>query len=162
MSIAVYPGTFDPVTYGHLDVIERGAQLFDELIVGIAENPAKGPLFPIKERIEMLTSHTRGLENVRIQGFTSTTVEFVRSCNARIILRGIRTVSDFETEFQMALTNRVLDPEIETLFVMPSEKYSFVRAQIIKGIIMAGGDASAFVPHDVQENLRRRLLGGGA
>jgi len=121
MIVAVYPGTFDPVTYGHLDVISRGAMLFDRLIVGVAENPPKRPTFTIEERIEMLKANTSSLPGVEVKGFTTTTVAFVRSCDSRVILRGIRTVSDFEIEFQMALTNRVLNPEIETLFVMPSE-----------------------------------------
>jgi len=162
MSIAVYPGTFDPVTYGHLDVVNRGVALFDKLIVGVSENPSKRPTFALDERIEMLKASTVSVPDVEVKGFTSTTVEFVRSCDSRVILRGIRTVSDFESEFQMALTNRVLDPEIETIFIMPSEQYSFVRASIIKGIILAGGDASEFVPQDVQEKLRKKLLAGGA
>jgi len=162
MIVAVYPGTFDPVTYGHLDVISRGAMLFDRLIVGVAENPPKRPTFTIEERIEMLKANTSSLPGVEVKGFTTTTVAFVRSCDSRVILRGIRTVSDFEIEFQMALTNRVLNPEIETLFVMPSEKYSFVRASIIKGIILAGGDASDFVPKDVQGKLRQKLRPEGA
>lgn len=162
MTVAVYPGTFDPVTYGHLDVINRGAMLFDLLIVGVAENPPKGPTFTMEERIEMLKANTSRLPGVEVKGFTTTTVAFVHSCDSRVILRGIRTVSDFESEFQMALTNRVLNPEIETIFVMPSEKYSFIRASIIKGIIIAGGDASDFVPEDVQEKLRQKLLLEGA
>jgi len=161
MTTAVYPGTFDPVTFGHLDVVARGAVLFDKLIVGVADNPPKGPTFSIEERVKMLKTHTASITNVEVKDFTTTTVEFVRSSNSRVILRGIRTVSDFESEFQMALTNRVLDPEIETIFIMPSEKYSFVRASIIKGIILAGGDASEFIPPDVQEQLRLKILNKG-
>ena len=153
---AVYPGTFDPPTNGHLDVIERGARLFSHLIVGVANNPEKGPLFSVEERLTMLRRLTAGFANVEIAAFSGLTVEFCRKRGAKVILRGIRTFSDFEYEFQMALTNRSLASEIETLFVMPSETYSYLSSSMVKEAVALGGDLSRFVPETVLDCLVRK------
>lgn len=154
---AVYPGTFDPPTKGHLDVIQRGARLFDHLIVAVAVNTEKRPLFSKEERIEMLRRLTTNIKNVSITSFSGLTVEFCRKKNAKVILRGIRTFSDFEYEFQMALTNRALAPEIETLFLMPSEEYSYLSSSMVKEAVALGGDLSRFVPDVVLKCLKRKL-----
>ena len=154
---AVYPGTFDPPTKGHLDVIRRGARLFSHLIVAVAVNPEKRPLFTEEERLTMLRELTADLENVCVASFRGLTVDFCRKNNAQVILRGIRTYSDFEREFQMALTNRVLAPEVETLFVMPSEEFSYLSSSMVKEAVAMGGDLRRFVPDIVLRCLRRKL-----
>jgi len=161
MGRAVYPGTFDPVTLGHLDVIRRGAAIFDELVVAVAGGSVtKDPLFSESERSGFIRAHTGDLENVTVEIFDTLAVEFVRSKGFNVLLRGIRTVSDFEYEFQMALTNRRLAPEVETVFVMPRLEYSYVSARLIREIVGYGGPVSAFVPEDVAEALRRRISSG--
>jgi len=155
--VAVYPGTFDPPTKGHLDVIRRGARLFDRLIVAVAVNPEKEPLFSEEERLTMLRQLTRGIRNVEVASFRGLTVDFCRKRGAKVILRGIRTFSDFEYEFQMALTNRVLAPEVETLFVMPSEEFSYLSSSMVKEAVALGGDLSRFVPKVVLRCLKRKL-----
>ncbi|MHC4711959.1 MAG: pantetheine-phosphate adenylyltransferase [Planctomycetota bacterium] len=158
MGKAVYPGTFDPVTFGHLDVIGRGAAIFDELVVAVGgRNIAKTPIFSESERVEFLTNHTRNMHNVSVEIFNTLAVDFVRSKGVSVILRGIRTISDFEYEFQMALTNRQLASDVETLFVMPSLEYSFVSARLIREVVAHGGSVQAFVPADVEEALRKKL-----
>jgi len=157
MGRAVYPGTFDPVTYGHLDVIKRGAVIFDELIVAVGgRNIAKEPIFSESERMDFLARHTADFDNVKVRLFNTLAVDFVRSQGINVILRGIRTISDFEYEFQMALTNRQLAGEVETVFVMPSLEYSFVSARLIREIVSHGGPVSAFVPPDVETALKAR------
>ena len=153
MGIAVYPGSFDPVTNGHLDIIARGARIFDRLIVAVAVNFEKQGLFSIPERVEFLKAHTAGFDNVEVDSFEGLVVDYVRSRGARIILRGLRTISDFEYEFQMALTNRSLASEIETLFVMPSETYSYLSSSMVKEAVALGGDLSRFVPETVLDCL---------
>jgi pantetheine-phosphate adenylyltransferase len=157
MTKAVYPGTFDPLTYGHLDLIERGSKLFDELIVAIGENPFKTPLFTTEERRQMIEKHTQHLKNVKVEVFKGMLVDYLSRQNAHIILRGIRTVSDFEEEFQRALTNRVLRGDIETVFVMTSEQYSFLNSRLIKEAVSLGGDVSKFVPPEVEKQLTAKL-----
>ena len=157
MNKAVYPGTFDPVTYGHLDVIRRGAELFDHLVVSIAGSSVKSALFSVEERVSMMKELTADLANVRVSIFDGLLIDHVRGQNTRIILRGIRTVGDFEYELQMALTNRNLDHNIETVFVMSSEKYSFVRSSTIKEAVRLGGDVGDMVPPLVVEALKRKL-----
>lgn len=154
---AVYPGTFDPLTYGHLDLIERGSRIFDELIVAIGENPFKTPLFTIAERKQMIEKHTQHLKNVKVDTFKGMLVDYLHKQGANIILRGIRTVSDFEEEFQRALTNRVLKGDLETVFVMTSEQYSFLNSRLIKEAVSLGGDVSKFVPPEVERQLVARL-----
>ena len=157
MKKAVYPGTFDPVTYGHLDVIKRGSKIFDELIVSVGHNPFKTPIFTVEERKEMLSKNTRKIQNVRVDCFEGMLTGYMEEMQTNIILRGIRTVSDFEYEFQRALTNRVLKTDIETVFIMTSQEYSFLNSSLIKEAVSLGGDISKFVPSDVEKLLSQKL-----
>lgn len=156
-SRAVYPGTFDPVTYGHIDLIKRARTLFDEVIVAVGRNPGKAPLFTVAERVELLKRATRGLSGVRIEQFDALVVDYVKQRGCRVMIRGVRMFSDFEYEFQMALTNRKLSSQVETIFMMPSETYAYVSARLIKEAGALGADVSAFVPPFVAEALRRKL-----
>jgi len=155
MAIALYPGTFDPATLGHIDLIRRAAKLFDEVIVGVADNQDKSPLFTLVERVEMLELAVNGLDNVRVIGFNNLLIDCVREQNADTILRGLRAVSDFEYEFQLAAMNRHLDPGIETTFLTPSESYAFLSSTLIKEVASLGGDVSEFVPPQVMKGLKR-------
>ncbi len=157
MTKAIYPGTFDPPTYGHLDLIERGSRVFDELIVAIGENPFKTPLFTVEERKQMILEHTKHLKNVKVDSFKGMLVDYLKKQRTNIILRGIRTVSDFEEEFQRALTNRVLKSDLETVFIMTSEQYSFLNSRLIKEAVSLGGDVSKFVPPEVEKQLIAKL-----
>ncbi len=157
MKKAVYPGTFDPVTYGHLDVIKRGSKIFDELIVAVGHNPFKKPIFTVDERMDMLSKNTKGIQNARVDCFEGMLTDYMEKMQTNIILRGIRTVSDFEYEFQRALTNRVLKTDIETVFIMTSQEYSFLNSSLIKEVVSLGGDISKFVPSDVEKLLRQNL-----
>lgn len=154
---AVYPGTFDPVTYGHIDVIRRARRIFDEVIVAVALNPGKGPLFTVEERAALLRRATRSMRGVVIDQFDSLVVDYVRRKGARVVIRGLRMLSDFEYEFQMALTNRKLAESVETIFLMPSESYAYVSARLIKEAGGFGADLSAFVPPFVADALQRKL-----
>ena len=155
MAIAIYPGTFDPATLGHLDLISRAAKLFDEVIVGVAENRDKTPLFTLEERVEMLKQAANGLDNVSVIGFNNLLIDCARQYNVDTILRGLRAVSDFEYEFQLAAMNRHLDPGIETTFLTPSESYAFLSSTLIKEVASLGGDVSEFVPPQVIKALKR-------
>jgi pantetheine-phosphate adenylyltransferase len=157
---ALYPGTFDPPTNGHLDLIERGAKLFDHLIVAILNNPVKDPLFTVEERVEMLKESTATLKNVSVATFDGLMVEFARKRGASAVLRGIRAISDYEYEFQMALMNRRLAPEIETVFLQPAGRYSFVSSRMLKEVFSFGGDVSGLVPPNVLKRLRGRMGAG--
>lgn len=157
MRKAVYPGTFDPVTYGHLDVIKRGSRIFDELIVAIGHNPLKNPLFTINERMEMISRNTREIQHIKVDCFEGMLTDYMMEVRTNVILRGIRTVSDFEYEFQRALTNRVLKTDIETVFIMTSQEYSFLDSSLIKEAVSLGGDISKFVPPDVEKLLQQRF-----
>ncbi len=153
--IVIYPGTFDPLTNGHLDLIARGAKLADELVVAVLRNTAKpDPLFSVEEREEMLREATAHMPNVKIASFDGLMVEFARASGARAVLRGIRAISDYEYELQMAMMNRKLEPLIETLFLMPGEKYTYVSSRLIKGVAKLGGDVSDLVPPLVAKRLR--------
>ncbi len=154
---AVYPGTFDPITYGHIDLIKRARSIFGEVIVAVAHNPGKSPLFSVQERVELLTRATKGLRGVTVDHFNSLVVDYCRSRRADVVIRGIRMLSDFEYEFQMALTNRKLSNRVETIFMMPNESYSYLSARLIKEAAQLGADVSAFVPTFVQTALRRKL-----
>ena len=154
--IAVLPGSYDPVTYGHLDIIERGAGLYDELVVAVSENPAKEPLLPLEERLSLIRELTRPYGNIRAEMFTGMTVEFARRIGAEVILRGIRTFADFEYEFQLALANKRIG-RVETVFIMASAERSFIRSSLIKEATALGGDVSPYVPRPVFDALRRRL-----
>ncbi|HHT9117179.1 MAG TPA: pantetheine-phosphate adenylyltransferase [Candidatus Hypogeohydataceae bacterium YC38] len=158
MTKAVYPGTFDPLTYGHLDLIERGSKVFDEIVVALGDNPLKTPLFTVEERKRMIVDHTKHLKNVKVDCFEGMLVDYLKKQKTNIILRGIRTVSDFEWEFQRALTNRALKKDVETVFIMTSEQYSFLNSSLIKEAVSLGGDVSAFVPASIGKLLRERLL----
>ena len=154
---AVYPGTFDPVTYGHIDLIIRARKIFDEVIVAVGHNPEKKPLFTVDERVRLLRQATRSLRGVAIDHFDSLVVDYVRRKQARVMLRGLRMLSDFEFEFQMTLTNRKLAGDVETIFMMPSESYAYVSARLIKEAAALGADLSAFVPPFVAKALRQKL-----
>jgi pantetheine-phosphate adenylyltransferase len=154
---AIYPGTFDPLTNGHLDLIARGAKIADELVVAVLRNSEKGtPLFTVPERLEMLQEATAGLANVSVMSFDGLLVDFARQQGAKATLRGIRAVSDYEYELQMAMMNRKLDPELETLFMMPAEKYTYVSSRLVKGVFQLGGDVSGLVPPMVMERLKQK------
>ena len=154
---AIYPGTFDPPTNGHLDLITRGSKLFEHLTVAILSNPIKNPLFTVQERVEMLKESTRQLENVSVATFDGLMVDFARLLGAHAVLRGIRAISDYEYEFQMALMNRRLAPEIETVFLQPAGRYSFVSSRMLKEVFSLGGDVTGLVPPNVLKRLRARI-----
>lgn len=157
MTIAVYPGSFDPVTNGHLDIVRRAAALFDELIVAVYDTPSKALLFNTQERVALFAEATRDLPNVRVTPYTGLTVEFARSQGASVIVRGMRRIADFEAEFEMALMNATLAPDIEQVYLMTSLEYQFVSASLLKEVVALGGDISKFVPPHVEEALKQRL-----
>ncbi|MDH5547336.1 MAG: pantetheine-phosphate adenylyltransferase [Gammaproteobacteria bacterium] len=154
---AVYPGTFDPITNGHSDLIKRAAGLFDQVIVAIAANPSKRPTFNLDERVVLAKQVLTGVENVVVTGFDSLLVDFVRDNSAQVILRGLRAVSDFDYEFQLAGMNRCLDPDIETVFMTPSEKVAYISSSLVREIASHGGDVSKFVHSNVMAALQDRL-----
>jgi pantetheine-phosphate adenylyltransferase len=158
MRRAIYPGSFDPVTNGHLDVIERARKLFDEVIVAVANNDEKQPLFSLEERLALLRETAGKIDNVRIAQFKGLLVEFARAEDAGAVIRGLRAVSDFEFEFQMALMNRKLDAAVETIFLMPKEEYTYLSSRIVKEIARLGGDVSSFVPRCVAKALRGKFI----
>jgi len=155
--IALFPGTFDPPTNGHVDLIHRGSKLFGHLTVAVLNNPGKDPLFSVEERVEMLQEVSRGLENVSVATFDGLMVEFARQQGASAVLRGIRAISDYEYEFQMALMNRRLAPEIETVFLQPAGRYSFISSRMLKEVFTFGGDVTGLVPPVVLKRLRDRI-----
>jgi pantetheine-phosphate adenylyltransferase len=155
MRHCIYPGTFDPVTYGHLDVLARAARLFDTVTVAVARNPDKGPLFPAEQRVEMIRQNVASLPNVSVTLFGGLLVDFALEQKADAIIRGLRALSDFEFEFNMALMNRHLEPRIETIFVMPHEPFSYTSSTLVKQVAKFGGDVSQFVPAGVAAELKR-------
>ena len=155
--IAIYPGSFDPLTNGHLDLIVRGSKIFDQLIVAILRHPEKDPLFTLEERCEMLESMTRRFKNVSVDTFDGLLVAYARSKGAGAVLRGIRAISDYEYELQMALMNRKLEPKLETVFMMPAEKYSYLSSRLVKEIYRHGGSVRGLVPGMVEEALRAKV-----
>ena len=158
--IAVYPGTFDPVTNGHVDLVKRSLRMFDSVIVAIAANPKKVPVFSLEERVAMFRAAVRGTKNVSIEGFDCLLVDYMKEKKAVGLVRGLRAVSDFEYEMQMALMNRRLDSDIETVFMMPSEEYSFVTSTIVKEAASYGGDVSSLVPRGVVSMLKKKYQKG--
>jgi pantetheine-phosphate adenylyltransferase len=157
--IAIYPGSFDPITNGHLDLIERGSRLVDKLVVAVLRNERKQPLFTVAERAEMLSDVVKDFANVEVDHFEGLLVDYAAQKRASLIFRGIRAISDYEHELQMALMNRRLRPEIETVFLMASEAHSFISSHLVKQVIGLGGNISGLVPPLVEERLRNRLLG---
>lgn len=155
--IAVYPGTFDPVTYGHIDIIKRAARIYDKVIVAVAHNEDKNPLFSVEERVSMLEDSTRPLKNVIVDDFNGLVVDYVRSKGSQVMIRGLRMISDFESEFQMALTNRKLSEDIETIFMMPNESYSYISSKLMKEAAKLGADVKNFIPKKVQVLLKKKL-----
>jgi len=154
---AIYPGSFDPVTNGHLDLIDRGTKIFDHLIVAVLRNPEKDPLFSLQERMEMLREVTRPWANVEVDVFDGLLVDYVRRRKATVILRGIRAISDYEYELQMALMNRKLEPQIETVFMMPAEAYSYLSSRLVREIARLGGSIQGLVPPVVEHRLRTKV-----
>jgi len=160
MKKGVYPGTFDPITYGHIDLIKRALEIVDELIVAVAHNPAKNPKFSIQERVDFVKETLNEMDvsegkSVRVESFDGLLVNYVESMQAKIIIRGIRALSDFENELQMALTNRKFNPSIETIFLMPNESYSYISSNIIKEAARLGADISPYVPAAVQKKAKK-------
>lgn len=157
MNRALYPGSFDPVTYGHVDLIRRALKHFDEVVVAVAQNRAKDVLFTVAERVDLLRRATRGIRGVRVVSFEGLVVDLARRRKIRVVLRGVRAVSDFDYEFQMALTNRKLAGDVETFFMMPSEQYFYISSRFIKEIASLGGRLKGFVPPFVEKALREKL-----
>ncbi len=154
---AIYPGTFDPPTNGHLDLIARGSKIFDELIVAILRNPEKSPLFGLSERKHMLEEMTKGFRNVTVDTFDGLTVEYAAKMKASAVLRGIRAISDYEYELQMALMNRKLQPDLETVFMMPAEQYSYLSSRLVREVAQLGGPVGSLVPALVEQRLKEKL-----
>ncbi|MEA3490166.1 MAG: pantetheine-phosphate adenylyltransferase [Candidatus Omnitrophota bacterium] len=160
MRKAVYPGTFDPVTFGHLDVIERASALYDKVFVAVASSEDKSPLFSASERLAMMTGAVKAFGNVEVEEFSGLVVDYAESKSARVVIRGLRMISDFEYEFQMALTNRKLNSGVETVFMMPNESYSYLSSKLIKEVARLGANVSKFVPEDVEKKLKEKLGNG--
>ncbi|MBF0504022.1 MAG: pantetheine-phosphate adenylyltransferase [Candidatus Omnitrophica bacterium] len=154
---AIYPGSFDPVTNGHLDVIQRAARIFNRVIVAVADNSSKKPLLSIQERVDLLTEVTKGIKNVSVETFSALVIDYARKKKINVLIRGLRMTSDFDYEFQIALTNRRLAQDIETVFLMPSEHVSFVSSSLLKEVAGLNADISSFVPKAVERKLKERL-----
>lgn len=156
MRTAVYPGSFDPVTNGHLDIIERASRVFDKVVVGVLNNAGKSPMFSIEERVDMLRSVTRHIKNVEIDSFTGLLVDFVKMKDASVIIKGLRTVADFEYEFQMALLNKALNPEYETIFMMTDSKYSYISSSMVKELAGFRGNLTGLVPARIINKINQK------
>ncbi|MDW7680248.1 MAG: pantetheine-phosphate adenylyltransferase [bacterium] len=157
MKTAIYPGTFDPITNGHLDIIKRAASLFDKVIVGVTTNPSKSTLFTIEQRVKMIQDVVEGLKQVEVESFDDLLVNYALQRNASAIIRGLRAISDFEFEFQMALFNRKLSNKLVTVFLMPHEKYTYLNSKIVKEVASFQGDVSCFVPPNVEQRLKEKF-----
>ena len=160
MSIAIYPGSFDPITNGHLDIIERTSQMFDEVIIAVLNNSAKSPLFSARERVQLIEKSISGLKNCRAVHFDGLLVDFAKEQKASAIIKGLRTISDFEYEYQMALLNKKLNANIETLFMATNANYSYISSSVVKEIASLGGDFSDLVPHEIYEDVKRKIEKG--
>ena len=159
--IAVYPGTFDPVTYGHIDLIKRASRIFDKVVVAVARNVSKNTLFSTEERVAMLKDAVKRIANVSVDDFDGLVVDYIKQCGSRVMIRGLRMISDFEYEFQMALTNRKLAGDIETIFMMPHEDYSYVSSKLIKEAASLGADVGTFIPRQAEKALKKKMEEGG-
>ncbi len=155
--VAAFPGTFDPITNGHLDIVKRGLKIFDELVVAVAESPRKGTLFNTGERVEMVRESLADFPSVKVESFGNLLIDYLREKNISVAIRGLRVISDFEHEFQMALINRKLDPQIETIFMMTSEDYSYISSRFLKEIFRLGGRVECFVPLPVIKKLKEKM-----
>ena len=155
--IAIYPGSFDPPTNGHLDLIERGSKMFEELVVAVLRNSEKNPMFTVSERVDMLRQLTRHLDNIQIAAFDGLMVQFAKSVGAACVLRGIRAVSDYEYELQMALMNRKIEPGLETVFMLPAEKYSYVSSRLVREVAQHGGPVKGLVPEIVEQAMLAKI-----
>ena len=155
--VAVYPGFFDPITNGHVDIIKRGLNVFDHLIVAVLENPKKTALFSTKERVIMIENILSKQKNIEVKSFHGLLVDFMKKNNSKIVIRGLRAISDFEYEFQMALMNMKLEPEIETLFMMPNVSFTFLSSRLVKEVAMLGGTLEGLVPNDLEEKLKAKF-----
>lgn len=158
MVVALYPGSFDPLTNGHVDIIHRGAKLFDRIVIAVLINLEKEPLFTVPERVAIAREVFHGLPNVEVDTFDGLLVDYARRKGARVIVRGLRAISDFEYEMQMALMNRRLNPEVETVFMMPAEPYTYVSSRLVKEIVALGGSVHGLVPDSVEAHLREKKL----
>ena len=156
-AVALYPGSFDPVTNGHVDIIRRASRLYDEVVVAVLENAGKDPLFSPRERASMLCEVIRSCRNVRVETFDGLLVDFARACGSKVVLRGIRAVTDLDYEFQMALMNRRLQPHLETVFMVPAEEYSYLSSSLVKEVSRLGGSVSGLVPDLVEQNLKLKI-----
>src|SRR5271169_2139018 len=161
-TLAIYPGSFDPITKGHLDLIERGCRLFEQLVVAVLVNLEKDPLFTVEERVDMLREVTKDKANVTVETFSGLLVDYAARKKARAIMRGIRAFSDYEYEFQMALMNHKLSPDVETVFLMPAESYTYISSRLVREIFRHGGSVKDLVPPLVEERLRQKALAGKA
>jgi pantetheine-phosphate adenylyltransferase len=157
MRVAVYPGSFDPLTNGHLDMIRRGSRLFDRFLVAVLENEGKSPLFSVAERMELIARCTADIKSIEVHSFSGLLVDFMRRVKANVVVRGIRAVSDYEYELQMALMNRDLSPNVETIFMLPAVEYTYVSSRLVKEVFRLGGDVARLVPPPVLESLKARL-----
>jgi len=156
---AIYPGTFDPITYGHIDLIKRATGIFSEVVVAVASNPHKMPLFSLKERISMVKKATKDIRGVEVDSFDGLVIDYAHKNKIHVLIRGLRMLSDFEYEFQMALTNRKLSADIETIFLMPQESYSYISSRLLKEAASLGASLSAFVPASVEQELKKKIIG---
>ena len=157
MRVAVYPGSFDPLTNGHLDIIRRGTRLFDRFLVAVLENEGKSPLFTVSERKELISRCTAGMPTVEVHSFSGLLIDFMRDVKSSVVVRGIRAVSDYEYELQMALMNRELSANVETIFMLPAVEYTYVSSRLVKEVFRLGGDVARMVPPPVLESLKARL-----
>ena len=157
MKRAVYPGSFDPVTYGHLDIIRRSAALVDELIVGVLQNNHKKPLFSLEERVKILLEATKDMSNVRVEAFTGLSIDFVKKSDAQFLVRGLRAITDFDYELQMAQTNRIMAPDVDTIFLTTSLQYAYLSSSTVKEVEYYGGDISKFVPPEVVRAIQAKM-----
>ena len=157
MRIAVYPGSFDPITNGHMDIIQRASKIYDKVIVGVLNNTSKSPLFTPQERVEMISGELKSLNNVEVLSFSGLLVDFARENGASVIVKGLRTVADFEYEFQMALLNKALDAEVETIFMMTDSKYSYISSSMVKELAGVNGNLAGFVSPEIEKKIKEKL-----